>query len=171
MSIETMQNFTEKWLALRVKSRCEKTVATMAQSKGVETFLPTYTCHRHWSDRDKWLEYPLFPGYVFCRLDPRRRLGILTIPGAAHFVGIGKMPVPIDDAEMDALQAGMQSGLPAEPWPFLEVGERVRLEKGPLAGLEGFFVGAARKHRIIVSITLLRRSVAISIEGHWVKPI
>jgi transcription antitermination factor NusG len=170
-AFETFQNPVKRWFALRVKSRCEKTVAMMAQGKCIETFLPAYQCRRRWSDRDKLIEYPLFPGYIFCRLDPNQRLRLLTIPGVVHFVGIGKTPVPIDDIEIAALQAAMQSGLQAEPWPFLEVGQRVRLEDGPLTGIEGIFMGDAKKERIVVSITLLRRSVAIAIERHWVKPV
>jgi transcription antitermination factor NusG len=172
MNVEELHDFRpEQWFALRVKSKCEKLVATMAHNKGYQEFLPVYQCRRRWSDRVKSVELPLFPGYVFCRLNPEYRLPLLTIPGVLHFVGIGKTPAPIEDAEIATIQAAVQSGLSAEPWPFLTVGQRVRLEDGPLAGLEGILTEAPNKQRIIVSVTLLRRSVAVGIERHWARPL
>jgi len=161
----------EQWFALRVKSRYEKLVALTARNKGFQEFLPLYQNRRRWSDRLKTGEFPLFPGYVFCRLNPERRLPLLTIPGALHFVGIGKMPVPIQDAEMATIQTAAQSGLFLEPWPFLEAGERVRIEAGPLTGLEGFLVEVRKQCRVVVSVTLLRRAVAVEIDRDWVKPL
>ena len=140
MSLSSEQIYANSgyaWLALRVKSRCEKQVASIARGKGFEEFLPLYQSRRRWSDRYTSVELPLFPGYVFCRLDPKNRLPLLTIPGALHFVGIGKIPLPIDPAEIAAVQAAVQSGLGAEPFPFLAVGQRIRLEGGPLAGMDG----------------------------------
>jgi transcription antitermination factor NusG len=165
------QNSSEGWYALRVKSRCEKIVSSIVQNKGFQEFLPVYQSRRRWSDRVKSLEMPLFPGYVFCRLNPQRRLPLLTIPGALHFVGIGKMPVPIEDREIAAIQSAVRSGLSTEPWPYLEIGDRVQLEDGPLAGLEGILVGAAKEHRLVVSVSLLKRSVAVTIDRHWARPL
>jgi transcription antitermination factor NusG len=171
LNAESGDNLSKQWFALRVKSRCEKVVATIAHNKGFEEFLPIYASRRRWSDRLKSVELPLFPGYVFCRLDPQYRLPLLTIPGVLHFVGIGKAPIPIDKDEIAAIQAAVQSGLLVEPWTFLDVGQRVQLREGPLAGLEGIFVGAAKQERIVVSVTLLKRSVAVAIERHWAMPV
>ncbi len=172
MNIEyPIESTPEQWFALRVKSRCEKLVTTMARNKGFEEFLPLYECHRRWSDRLKSVELPLFPGYVFCRLNPQHRLPLLTIPGVLHFVGIGKAPVPIDDEEITAIQSAVKSGLSAEPWPFLEAGQRVRLEDGPLAGLEGLLVEVRKRYRVVVSVSLLKRSVAVEIDREWVAPL
>jgi transcription antitermination factor NusG len=159
-----------QWFALRVRSGSEKLVATIAENKGVEHFLPVYSCNRHWSDRVKSVELPLFPGYLFCRLDVRYRLPVLTIPGVQHFVGIGKVPVAIEDAEIAAIQTAIQSGLPTEPWPYLTAGQRVRLERGPLEGLEGLLVEVRKQQRIVVSVQLLMRSVSVEIERGWVTP-
>jgi len=160
-----------KWFALRVKPRFEKTVANIARNKGYEEFLPLCRSRRRWSDRFQSLELPLFPGYLFCQLNPEFRLPLLTIPGALHFIGIGRTPTPIDDDEIAALQTAMRSGLWAEPWPFLDVGQRVRLEEGPLASLEGLLIEVRKKQRLIVSVTLLKRSVAVEIERDWVRPL
>jgi transcription antitermination factor NusG len=168
MIIET-HDVSRSWFALRVKSRSEERVSSMIRNKGFEEFLPCYQSRRRWSDRVKSTESPLFPGYVFCRLDPRNRLPLLTIPGVLHFVGIGHTPVPIDEHEIAAIQAAVQSGLTAEPWPYVEVGQKIRLEEGPLAGLEGICVGHSKEQRLVVSVTLLRRSVAVTVEREWVQ--
>jgi transcription antitermination factor NusG len=87
------------------------------------------------------------------------------------FVGVGKVPCPIADAEIATIQTIIRSGAFAEPWPFLEAGQPVRVEDGPLEGVEGIYVEARKQHRIVVSVTLLKRSVSVEIERHWVKPI
>ena|SRR5436190_16984769 len=171
MSVEQVRHqIAQHWFALRVKSRCEKLVAKIAENKGFEQFLPLYACRRRRSDRFKCVELPLFPGYVFCRLDPQYRLPLLMTPGVLHFVGIGKIPVPIDDEEISVIQRILRSGAEAEPWPFLEVGQKVSIEYGPLAGLEGLLVEVRKQHRLVVSVTLLKRSVAVEIECDWVRP-
>jgi len=169
--VENAQTSDERWFALRVKSRCEKVVATIARNKGFEEFVPFYHCRRRWSDRTKSIDVPLFPGYVFCRLVAEKRFPLLTIPGVLHFVGIGRTPVAMNDSEIAAIQAAVVSSMPMEPWPFLEVGQRVRLTDGPLAGVEGIFIGDSRQERIVVSVTLLRRSVAVAIERRWAAPL
>jgi transcription antitermination factor NusG len=171
MDLETPYDPKERWFALRVKSRQEKVVATMAKYKGFEGFLPLYQTRRHWSDRFQSVDVPLFPGYVFCRLNPQCRLPLLTIPGVLNLVGLGKIPMPIEDTEIATIQRAVTSGLTTEPWPFLEVGQRVRLEVGPLAGLEGLFIRTSNQDRIIVSVSLLKRSVAVAVERHWARPL
>jgi transcription antitermination factor NusG len=160
-----------QWFALRVKSRHEKAVALAARGKGFEEFLPLYRWRQAWSDRSKWVEMPLFPGYVFCRLDPARRLPLLTIPGVLNFVSLGKTPIPIDDAEIASVQAAVQSELITGPCSFIDNGQRVRLESGPLAGTEGILIHAAERQQVVVNITILRRSIAVKVESHWVGPL
>jgi transcription antitermination factor NusG len=161
----------QQWFALRVKSNCEKTVAAVARNKGFEEFLPLYESRHRWSDRLKSVELPLFPGYVFCRIDPNFRLPILIIPGALHFIGIGKVPVPIDEFEIATIQQAVRSGLVVQPWAYLSAGQLVRLEQGPLAGLEGVLLETRKQFRVVVSVSLLQRSVAVEIERDWVTPI
>jgi transcription antitermination factor NusG len=160
-----------RWLALRVKSNCEKIVAAVVQNKGFEEFLPLCRSSRRWSDRLKSVDTPLFPGYIFCHIDPNVRLPILTIPGALHFVGIGKVPVPVENSEIAAIQKAVRSGLPAEPWEYLNVGQLVRLDDGPLAGLEGILIETRERCRVVVSVSLLQRSVAVQVDRSWVTPL
>jgi transcription antitermination factor NusG len=161
----------EQWFALRVKPRRERVVASAAHLKGFEEFLPLYKCRHRWSDRSKTLELPLFPGYVFCRLNEEDRFALLTIPGVVHLVSNGRVPMPIDDEEILAIQTAIGSGIPIEPWHFLEVGERVRLSGGPLAGLEGFLVQAHDQQCVVVGLTVLKRSIALEIERDWIQPL
>jgi transcription antitermination factor NusG len=161
----------ERWFALRVKSRREKVVAAIVRNKGCEEFLPVYRSRRHWSDRLKSVELPLFAGYVFCRLDPMQRLPLLKIPGVLHFVSTGKAPIPIEDREIAAIQTAVRSGALTEPWPFPAVGQCVRIEDGPLAGLEGILAGTSKRRCLIVSVTILERSVSVAIDRCWAVPL
>jgi len=165
----TADNYS--WFALQTRCRYEHFVAAMLRGKGYELFLPIYTSQRRWSDRMMNLELPLFPGYLFCRFNPLDRFPIVVTPGVVQVVGIGKNPLPIADAEIVALQTAVQSGLPREPWPFLQIGQRVRVECGPLCGLEGILTGFKGHRRLVLSVTLLQRSVAVQLEESWVRPI
>jgi len=159
------------WFALQVKPRAEKAVAAIAANKGLEGFLPLQKVRRNWSDRVKVLELPLFPGYLFCRMCVENRLPALTIPGVLGMVGVGKTPLAIADGEIASIQAAVASGLWTEPCAFLEAGQEIRIAEGPLAGLEGIYLESKKQHRIVVSIALLKRSIAIEIERDWVRPL
>lgn len=166
-----MDSILSEWYALRVKSRRESVVAMHLNTKGYESFLPTYKCQRRWSDRLKEVELPLFAGYVFCRFDALNRLPVLTVPGVLHVVGVGKDPAPIDETEIASIQASVKTGLTRQPWPFLQIGDRMRIEYGPLCGVEGILLRFGGHQRLVLSVTLLQRSVAVQIEEAWVRPI
>lgn len=165
------RNETYPWYAIRVRSRFENVVAAMLEGKGYEGFLPVYTARRAWSDRIKELRLPLFPGYVFCRFDMDQRLRVLTIPGVVNIVGIGKCPVPIDEKEMKAVLVASRAGLPTGPWPFLKVGQQVSIESGPLSGLNGILLNFKGQHRLVLSVTLLQRAIAVEVDCAWVSPL
>lgn len=163
-----MPRLEENWYAMRVKAGSERLIATMARQKGYEEFVPVYRSRRRWSDRMKSLELPLFPGYVFCRLDPKFRLPLLTIPGVLHFVGIRNTPMAIDKGEIAAIQVAVQSNLPAEPWPYMEGGPMVEVHGGPFQRLVGQLVDSRNQCRLVVSMSSLRRAVAVEIDRKWV---
>ena len=160
-----------RWFAVQVRTRWEASTALLLSGKGYETFLPTYKIKRRWSGSVKEVDIPLFPGYVFCNFEALKRLPILVTPGVISVVGRGRTPVPVEDGEMVSLQAAVRSRLHAEPWPYLEIGERIRIDDEPFHGLEGVLVSFKGSHRIVVSVTLLRRSVALEIDRSLVKPI
>jgi len=141
------------------------------RDRGYEEFLPLYRAQRRWSDRVKELELPLFPGYLFCRFDVSDRLPILTTPGVMGIVGFGKTPVPIEPGEIAAIHRVLETGVAAEPWKYIVSGQRVRVEHGALAGLEGIFIETKKDHRLLLSVTLLQRSVAVQIDAACVVPI
>src|SRR5262245_40136986 len=159
------------WYALRLKSRHERISAAALYSKGYEVFLPLYRRKSRWSDRIKEVETPLFPGYLFSRFDVQKRLPILATPGIVSIVGFGKNFTPIEEDEIAAIQAIVASQLNAQPWPFLQVGQRVLIEHGPLAGVVGILISVKKMHRIVVSVTLLQRSVAVEVDPDWVKAL
>src|SRR5512136_1888440 len=130
------ENGLYPWYAVQVRPRHEKLVASALLSKGFEGFLPLYRCKHRWSDRIKEIELPLFSGYLFCRLDINRRLPVLVTPGVIRFVGIGKTPMPVDENEMSAVLAIVGAGLQAEPHPYIQAGQRVRIDRGTLSGVE-----------------------------------
>lgn len=160
------------WYALHVKHRYEKISATVLHNKGYREFLPLYRAKRQWSDRIADVELPLFPGYLFCHFDVNdRRVPIITTPGVLRIVGVGPVPAPVDESEVGALQMMVDSGLAAEPWPYIRVGESVRIAHGAMAGIEGILVEARKRHRLVLSVTLLQRSVAVEIDSAWVIPL
>ncbi|MGH9759465.1 MAG: transcription termination/antitermination protein NusG, partial [Blastocatellia bacterium] len=128
-------------------------------------FLPLCKRRKQWSDRVKEAEAPLFPGYIFCRFDPYDRLPILQTPGVIQVVGYNRIPAPVDEDEIRTIQALAESGVPNRPCPFLAIGERVRITAGPLCGLEGILTELKGNHRLILSVTLLQRSVAAEIDA------
>jgi len=162
---------SKPWFALRVKPNYEKRVATALRGKGFEELLPLYRSKRQWSDRVKVMDLPLFPGYLFCRLDLASRLPLVTTPGFLYIVGVGKNPQPVDEAEILAVQSVMRSGVPVTPWPSLMVGQKVRLQHGPLRGLVGVLTKIANQQRMYVSVTLLKRSISVEVAPDWIQPI
>ena len=157
------------WYALQVRAKHEASVADFLQGKGFETFFPTHPIRKQWSDRIKTVESPLFPGYLFCRLDVQNRLPVLTTPGVTQIVGYSRVPSPVDEGEIQALQTAVASQLPSQPWPYLQVGDRVEIERGPLRGLEGILLDTRGIHRLVLSVTLLQRSVAVEIDPSFVR--
>jgi len=157
------------WYAVRVKSRFEFAVSRTLSDKGYEEFLPLCESRRVWSDRVKRIEMPIFPGYLFCRFRVSEMVGILNAPGVVHVVSAGKRPLAVDDEEIACVQAMCRSGVMVEPWAYLNVGDRCMVERGPLAGTEGFIVALKGAYRLVVSISLLQRAVAAEIDRDCVR--
>jgi transcriptional antiterminator NusG len=160
-----------RWYALAVRSNAEKAVVLSLQQRALRTFLPMYRVRRRWSDRTKELDVPLFPGYVFSRFRCEQRLAVMKVMGVVSIVGLGKRPEPIPDEEIGAIEALVRSGSSVEPQPYLAVGERVRIVAGPLASVEGILLQEKSRCRIVVSIHILQRYVAATIERSLVEPV
>ena len=159
------------WFAVAVKPRQEKLAARVLRDQGLEDYLPLYRARRRWSDRLKEVEAPLFAGYVFCRFAPRDRAPVLRTPGVRSIVTFGGRPAPVSDAEISALRQAVGSGRAVEPWSEPGQGQLIRIEHGPLSGLRGVLVRARDDWRVVVSVELLRRSVAVEVDRADLAPL
>lgn len=164
-------SFTLSWFALQVCTNYEKVVQQLLEQKRFESFLPSYRDRRVWSDRIKYVDRPLFPGYLFCRLNPEEKIPVVQTPNVIKIVGSGRTPIPISEAEITSLKTIIESRSAVEPWPYFQVGQKVRIEKGPLTGVEGVLQSVKTGFRIVVSISLLQRSVAAEMDRSWVRAV
>jgi transcription antitermination factor NusG len=162
---------TGGWYALYVKSRAEHMVARYLEEKRYEPFLPVYRSKRQWTDRIKELDRPLFPNYVFCRVTDNAIGLIVSTPGVIRIVGAGNVPIPVEDAEIDALKTIMRADLPVAPWPHLHAEQKVEIQAGPLSGVQGVLTRVGNSNRLIVSVLLLQRSVSVEIDRCDVVPL
>lgn len=154
-----------RWYAAYTSANHEKRVAEQMGARGVENFLPLYANVRRWKNGRVTLHRPLFPGYVFVRIALRDRLRVQQIPGVARLVGFDGVPAALPDEEIEVLRTSLASGVRAQPHPFLATGRRVRIKSGSLAGIEGIFLRRKGKLRVVVSIGLIQRAVAVDAEA------
>jgi transcription antitermination factor NusG len=158
------------WYALYTCPRHEKRVVQQIEQHSISCFLPLYRSVRRWKDRRKELELALFPGYVFVRIALQDRLRVLQLASVVRFVSFNGYPLPLPQGEMEALMTGLRSGVRAEPHPYLTVGRRVRVKLGPLAGSQGILVRRKDKFRVVLSLELIMRSVAVEVDEADVEP-
>jgi transcription antitermination factor NusG len=159
------------WFAFYVKPRYERVVSNILKEKGYDDFFPCYKARRRCGDRTVIVEKPLFARYVFCRCNwtARQRptasdsAPILTTPGIIRVVAFSEVPAVIDDEEVESLRRMMNSELAVRCWPFMQAGDRVRIISGPLKGIVGILSSDGGVARVVVSITLLQRSVAVTV--------
>ncbi len=163
--------FEPHWYAVHTRSRHEKRVAEQLGNRHVEFFLPLYQASHRWKDRVAHLELPLFPGYLFVRTPLEQRRKVLEIPGVVRLVGSQGTPTPLPGTEIESLRSGLAAQLKAVPLPYLKVGRRVRVKNGPLTGIEGILLRKKDQFRIVVSIDLIMRSVAVEIDAADVEPL
>jgi len=162
------QEYGSAWYALQVRRRFERIVSRTLLRNGYEEFLPLYHGFRRSSDGPERIELPLFPGYVFCRFDFLKRLQVLTVPGVNAVAGFGPRTTPIAESELESLRTILNSGRDCEPCRFIATGNRARVESGPLAGTEGF-LSHKSKLRLVVSVGMIQRSVAVDVEAGSLK--
>lgn len=160
-----------RWYAAYTSANHEKRVAEQFAARSIEHFLPSYASVRRWKDRRVTLQLPLFPGYVFVRMELRNRLQVLQVPGVARLVGFGGVPTPLQQQEIDALRTGLASGVCAEPHPYLNAGRRARIKQGPLAGLEGILLRWKGNWRVVLSLDLIQRSVSVDVDAAALEPV
>jgi transcription antitermination factor NusG len=161
------------WFAVQTRPRYEKKITVELQEKGINAFLPLYSATHQWSDRRRVVQMPLFPGYVFVRIAPSlgERVAVLQTNGVVSFVGVRNMGIPIPDCEIDAVRTVLDGGVSIEPYPHLQLGQRVRVLGGCLDGVTGVLKAINGDRSLIVSVNLIQRSIAMRIEGYQVEAI
>jgi transcription antitermination factor NusG len=162
---------TVVWHALYTRYQHERLVQQLLIEKGFETFLPLYEARHRWKDRVKQVSLPLFPSYVFIRGGLERRLDIVTTTGFHSIVREGERPGIVTPDEIDAMRQLVETRLRVEPHPFLNVGDRVRVKSGPLAGFEGILVRKKNQYRLVLSVELLQQSVATEVDAYQVERV
>lgn len=161
---ENAANMSRDWFAFRVRPRHEKTVALQLREKREECFLPLVREARRWANRSSHVELPVIPGYVFCRSYRFTLLPILKTPGVVDVVRAGRNPAPIPANEIDALEKAVNASLVMEPCAYLEVGQKVDIRRGPLAGVSGTVLEHRNTKQLVLSVSLLRRSVLVHVD-------
>lgn len=154
-----------RWYAAYTCANHEKRVREHLEQRSVESFLPVYETVRRWKDRRMHLQLPLFPGYVFVRMPLVDRLRVLQVPGVVRLVGFNGHLSTLPDEEIEGLKKGLAGGVRAEPHPLLTVGQRVRLKRGPLAGMQGILLRRKGIFRVVISIDLIQRAVAVDVDA------
>jgi transcription antitermination factor NusG len=160
---------TPAWYALYTRHQHEKVVAQILNNKGFETLLPLYSAAHRWKDRTKLLSLPLFPCYVFVHGGLDRRLDIVTTPGIYALVSNAGLPAAIPPVEIDAIRRAVESGYHVEPHPLLKCGAWVRVKCGPLEGIEGILERKKNLHRLVLSVEMLGKAVAVEVDGFQVE--
>lgn len=155
---------SQRWYAIYVRSRHEKSVAAHFSLKSVEYFLPTYQEIHKWKNGCRMqLDLPLLPGYVFAKIFLSQRICILECPGVIRFVGFNHEPIPVEDCEVESLRLGLQKHL-ARPYPYLTAGTNIRVRRGPFEGRMGVLVRDEGGVRVIISLDLLKRAIAVELD-------
>lgn len=171
LDLVSRQSLVFPWYAVRTKSNQEKIVLSVLYGKGYQPYLPLYTDRRRRVDRTIVRQRPLFPGYLFCRFDPEKRLPILTTAGVVSIVGFGPELAAIPDAEIEAIEAILTSGLAVRPCAYFQEGQRIRVVRGSLQGLEGKLVRVKNGLRLVFSVNMLQRSVAVEIDRDFIVTV
>jgi transcription antitermination factor NusG len=156
------------WFGIQTSMRRESAVAAQLEYRGYQVYLPAYERRVRWSDRIVKKNYPLFPGYLFCRFD-RRLPSIMTTPGVVSILGIGGRPQEVPEQEVASIEAMLQSRLQIGEHPFIAEGERIRITQGPLKGVSGVLVETCDSLKVVVSVCLLQRSVAVSLDRQSIE--
>jgi len=161
----------ESWFAVQTRPRHEKKVSSELREKGIYSFLPLHRERRRWSDRHRWVDLPLFSQYVFVRLAPSTELRsrVLRTVGVIRFAGASGQGTPVPDEQIESLQAIVEQQIPFVPHWYINVGEKVRIRGGALHGVEGVLLAIKDDRRLVVSVELIRRSVAIQLDGFDVE--
>jgi transcription antitermination factor NusG len=169
--LDVKQDFSVNWFAAYTNSHHEKRVASQLLERQMESFLPLYSTRRRWKNRCEMnLELPLFPNYVFVRIDIRERVRVLAVPGVISLVGVGRIAAPLLDSEIEAIRSGLGQRR-IEPHPYLVIGERVRIKDGPMTGMEGILTRKKNNYRVVLALDVIMQCVAVEVDADDLEPV
>lgn len=169
IAAEPVLDGDKRWFAVYTTCRHEKRVAHHLEQREIDHFLPIYRTQHRWKDGSRvMVDLPLFPGYVFVRINASKRVGVLEVPGVVSMIGTGSRPAALPDFEVEALRAGLDP-MKAEPHPLVTIGRRVRIKNGALAGVEGIVIRKKGGFRVVLTLSLLMQSIAIEVDGDDVE--
>jgi transcription antitermination factor NusG len=160
-----------RWYAVYTRSRHEKSVADQLSRKSVETFVPLYDTVRRWRNGQHHVQLPLFAGYAFVRIRLCDRLQVLKVPGVVRLIGFNGLPTALPEGDIERLRQALSDGTKAAPHPFLTVGRRVRITAGPLTGHEGILVRRHGNPRVVLSISVIQRSIFVEVDTSSLEPL
>jgi transcription antitermination factor NusG len=158
------------WYAVWTRSRHEAAVFLQLQEKGIEAFLPTVTRWSRWKDRRKRIDWPLFPGYCFTRIDPEDSLAVLKCSGVVTLVSCEGRPAAIPDREINSIRTLVESQLRFDPCPLIREGDLVEVAWGPLKGVVGRLVRKGANARLVLSVDLIGQGVSVQVDAADVRP-
>jgi transcription antitermination factor NusG len=165
LSAPRVEQSVPQWYAIYTWARHEKYVARQMEERGIDHFLPLYRSWHAWKDRRKQVELALFPSYVFVHISMHTRLRVLQLEGVVHLVTFNGQPAALPVQEIEALRHGLEQKIYIEPHPYLTVGRKVRLRRGPLLGTEGILVRWKDKLRVVITLDVLMRSAAVEVDA------
>lgn len=160
-----------RWFAVQVRTRCEFLISSLLANKGYEIYAPSYRSENGRTRAARKKNLALLPGYIFCRFDSTLKAPILTTPGVIRIVGFGKIPIPVSPEELETVFRAAGGSPDIRPHPFLTAGQQVRVEEGPLAGVQGVFLVMKGSGCLVLSVNLIQRSVCVQLRGCRVSPI
>lgn len=169
LSLSTIETSTLPWYAVKVRTRSEPIALVALKNRGYDPFAPTIAERRRYCDRMTVIQAPVFPGYVFCRLDAQNKVPVISSPAVEYIVSFAGQPATVPDEEIEAVRLVVQAG--GRSRSYLSVGQRIRIEYGSLAGLEGVLERSGKENRIVVSVHLLQRSVSVEIDEDQIRAI
>ena len=161
-----------QWIAIRSKPRSEKIVSNQLNRKGIESFLPLIKKHQQWSDRKKWVEFPLFPGYLFARIELKDSIFILSTQGVNTIVKFGDKIITIDDKVLNSIKLALEGGYDLHPMKYFTIGDQVKVIDGPMKGAKGIVESKQKnKNRLVIKIDALQQAVAVHINSEYLEYI
>jgi transcription antitermination factor NusG len=153
------------WHVVRVRANAERQVAHSLSCRDIEVFLPV----QRRANSKRAAERPLFPGYVFAAFDGRITLPVVACPGVVHILCRGNVPEIVDPSEIFALRTVSGAARTLMPYPVFDCGQKVRIRNGPLSEVEGVVLRDDGRPRLVVSVSLLQRSVVAEVDRTWLE--